>query len=117
MQTQILLMRGAELLHHCESIGNPLPISQSVLEKDRLKNNKNPLGIPFRKIGGGIFYDPNSVLAFFAGQPIIQPERPVLKEKTGGLKRGKPSKIESIEARKRGLTVPQLRALKGGAAC
>ncbi|HUX91444.1 MAG TPA: hypothetical protein VMV48_12230 [Gallionellaceae bacterium] len=116
MQNQILLLRDSALLQYCQSIGNPIPVSLSLIRKDRSEKNKNPLGIPFRNIGGGVFYNPAEVLNFFSGQPVVHPTAKPLK-RNSGLKRGKPGKEETIEARKRGITVPELRAQKVGAAC
>lgn len=115
MQNQTLLLRDSALLPHCQEIGSPIPVSLSLIRKDRSEKNKNKIGIPFRKIGGGIFYNPADVLAFFAGHPVIQPAP--FHKPASGLKRGKPSKQETVEARKRCISVPQLRALKGGEAC
>jgi hypothetical protein len=106
-----LFLCGRDLVAHCQTIGKPLPFSLSSLEKDRGDGRLG--GVPYRRLGGAIIYNPDEVFAFIAGQPIIQPKRHATSSGAKA-KRGKPSKAESVEAERRGFTVRQLRAIKAG---
>lgn len=100
-----MLLSDTAFLKHCRDAGNPFPISLSGLRKDRIDGR---YGIPHRRIGGLCFYDPAMVQAWIDGQPIVQPQRhPALATLK---RRGKPTKSESVEAARRGITVPELRA-------
>ncbi len=97
--------------HFAEVLGSPLPFSRSALQKDRLDGR---LGVPFRPVGAGIFYESNQVQAWLDGLPVVIPAR-TMQVKLASGRRGKPSKSETVEASRRGITVPQLRAQNGGA--
>lgn len=117
----MLLLSDSALAAHFKSIGEPLPLSLTAIRNDRLNGKYG--GIPHRRISSLCLYNPDEVAAFFSAQPIIQPQRhpalAALKPVAG--RRGKPTKSESVEASRRGITVPELRAQtplklsKGGA--
>lgn len=104
-----MLLSDTHFLKHCQTTGNPFPVSLSGLRKDRIDGR---YGLPYTRIGGLCFYDPVLMQAWIDGQPVIQPQRhpalAVLKPVAG--RRGRPSKTESVNASRRGLTVPELRA-------
>lgn len=105
----MLLLSDHALVDHLKQAGTPLPISLSALRKARIDGR---LSIPYRRIGGLALYCPNEVMAWLAGIPIVQPQRhPALAAVSAG-RRGKPTKSESVEASRRGITVPELRAQK-----
>lgn len=115
----LLLKEKALFPHFTEERNAPLPFSISSLQKDRLTGCLG--GIPFRRIGGIVLYCPEEVSNFLSAQPVIQPQRHAVLSAAATNRRGKPSKSESVEAARRGLTVPQLRASasktgKGGVA-
>ena len=102
-----MLLSDLLFLQHCRDTGNPFPISISGLRKDRLDGR---YGIPHTRLGSLCFYDPELVNAWLNGQPVVQPQRhPALTAVKPG-RRGKPTKAESAEAQRRGITVPELRA-------
>lgn len=106
----MLLLSDTALVDHLKAAGTPLPISLSALRKARIDGR---LSIPYRRIGGLALYCPDEVLSWLAGIPVIQPQRhPAL---VAIKRRGKPTKSESIEASRRGITVPELRAQKSAA--
>lgn len=108
----MLLLSDTEFLFYCRQSGKPFPASLSSLRKDR--SDARLGGIPFREFGGRCLYNPENVWAWMSGIPITQPVRhPALqKQENSKLKRGKPLKTETIEASRRGITVPELRAQK-----
>jgi hypothetical protein len=108
----VIFLLDSALIEHFNSINQPLPFSRSSLRKDRITGCLG--GVPFRRIGGLCYYTPDDVIGWLAGHQIIQPQRhpalAVLSAKKTTGRRGKPSKIESVEAARRGITVPELRA-------
>ena len=107
----MLLLSDRALIEHFKSIKQPLPISLSAIRKDRITGKYG--GIPHRKVASLALYNPDEVAAHFAGLPIVQPQRhPALSAvKPAGVGRaGRPNKAESVEAARRGITVPELRA-------
>lgn len=109
----VLLQEKKLFLHFSEVLDSPLPFSLSALQKDRLDGR---LGIPYRSVAGSIFYDTNQVQAWLNGIPVVVPARSQQAKPASG-RRGKPTKKETVEASRRGITVPQLRAQSGGSAC
>lgn len=100
-----MLLSDTAFLKHCRDAGNPFPISLSGLRKDRIDGR---YGIPFRRIGSLCLYDPAEVQAWIDGQPIVQPQRhPAL---AAVKRRGKPTKAESVNAKRLGLSVAEYRA-------
>lgn len=113
---RIIYLSAADLVDHFKNLGAPLPFSRSSLEKDRLTCCLG--GIPYRRIGGLCVYHPQGILDWLAGLPIVQPQRHHALPASG--RRGKPTKQESVEASRCGMTVKELRAqsnfvLSGGA--
>lgn len=102
----MLLLRESELFQYFVEIGKPLPFSLSTLQKDRLDGR---LGVPYRPLGGGIFYAPHDVENWLSGAPKVVPHRQCTTSKNQNLKRGKPLKSESVEAARLGITVRELR--------
>lgn len=101
-----LYLTDLQLIEHRQNIGAPLPFGLTRLRQDR--KNGCLGGVPHRKMGGKLLYDPDEVSRFLNGLPIIQAKPPKTATKTG-----RPSAAESAEAARRGITVQQLR---GGAA-
>lgn len=106
---KIIYLSAADLVAHFKKLGVPLPFSRSSMEKDRLTGCLG--GIPYRRIGALCVYLPEEVLSWMAGLSIVQPRRHSALPAAG--RRGKPTKIESVEASRRGITVKQLRAAGG----
>jgi hypothetical protein len=101
-----IYLSSADLIARFKKVGAPLPFSRSSLDKDRLTGCLG--GIPYRRIGALCLYLPDEVLAWLSELPIIQSQRhPAI---SAVRRRGKPTKIESVEASRRGLTVKQFRA-------
>lgn len=112
----MLFLSDSDLVTHCQSIGNPLPFSLSSLRKDRIDARLG--GLPYRRIGAALLvYDPDEVLAFLAGKLVIQPQRHPALAAAKPARRGKPNKTETVEAARRGITVPELRAQQTIAGC
>lgn len=109
---ETLLLSEKDLFaHFSEVLHYPLPFSKSALQKDRLDGR---LGVPFRRVGGAIFYDTNHVRAWLDGIPIVVPARAPLHSKPPVVRRGKPLKSETVEAARLGISVPELRAQNAG---
>lgn len=106
-----IFLSDRNLIEHCITQQNPLPFSLSSIRKDRLDGR---IGLPFRRLGGTILYNPSEIWAFIAGNPIIQPERHPALKKSAGKGRGRPKKEESISAKRQGISVSQLRAAAAG---
>lgn len=107
---KVIYLSAADLVAHFQKLDAPLPFSRSSLEKDRITGCLG--GVPYRRIGALCVYDPHGVLDWLAGLCVVQPQRhPALPT----VRLGKPTKIESVEASRRGLTVKQLRAAGGAA--
>jgi hypothetical protein len=103
----MLLLRDVGLIEYFQKIGKPLPFSLSSLRKDRLDGR---LGVPYRLLGGGILYSPADVDLWLSGAPLVVPPRHVASDKSRpALKRGKPTKAESVQAERLGLTIKQFR--------
>lgn len=113
----MLLLSDAALVEHFERAGAPLPFSLSGLRKDR--NIGSLGGVPFRKIGGLCRYNPGEVDAWLDGHQVIATARADaanFRRHTRPVRSGRPTKSESVEAQRRGLTVRELRARAEGAA-
>lgn len=95
------------LLAHFEALGTPLPFGLVRLIQDRKSGCLG--GVPYRQIGGKYVYNPDEIILFLSGLPIIQAKPPKVATKTG-----RPSAAETAEANRKNITVKQLRA--GGAA-
>jgi len=100
----MLYLPDSDLLDHCRTIGTKLPFSLSSLRKDRMDGR---LGVPYRRVGGMCLYNPQEVLLWLAGKPIVQP-----KPSPSTASIGASTKAERVEAKRRGVTVKELR--KGG---
>ena len=104
-----LFLKEKELFIYCIKIGTPLPFSLSSLQKDRLDQRLG--GIPYRR-KGGIRYLPSEVFACLHSHPVIQGSQNTVAGKSK--KRiTKPTKEESVSARRAGITVAELRARNG----
>lgn len=110
----LLLLSDSALIEHFKKSYQPLPFSLSAIRKDRFTGQLG--GIPYRKIGGLCRYSPDEVSAWLAGHPIIQPgaDRRTNRPRENVKRQGRPTKIETIEATRRGITVPELRAAQVG---
>lgn len=112
MDLSFVFVNDERLLEICENQGIPFPFSISFLRKDRARFNRNKsIFVPFRKIGGRYFYNPQEVLDFIKNLPAVAE---VVDVDTGCCKmstRGRPRKWESIEAGRREISVPALRRM------
>ena len=104
----MLLLQDSQLFKYFQSLGTPLPFSISTLRKDRLDGR---LGVPYLTIGGAKLYCPDLVFKWLAGVPVVIPKPHAITKQN--IKKGKPSKQESVEAERLGLTVKEFRAKKG----
>lgn len=100
-----LFTREKELFKVCKENGTPLPFSLSSLRKDRLDQRLG--GLPYRRQGGTVLYSPNEVVEFISNLPIIQGQFFTLTQTS---KKSKPSKSESVQAARNGLTLANFRA-------
>lgn len=104
----MLLLPDSKLLDHFKLHGKPLPFSLSTLRKDRLDGR---LGVPYRSLGGQCLYCPADIEMWLSGTPVICPKRNSSLEKVKPSKKlGKPTKAESVEAQRKGISVRNLRA-------
>lgn len=116
----MLLLSDKDLIQHFQDKGTPLPFSLSALRKDRFTGQLG--NVTYHRCGGKCLYNPDEVLVWLQnipiGRAIIKPNIALSRVSKG--RTGRPTKLESIEAQKRGLSVPALRAQQnlqiGGAA-
>lgn len=111
-QTQVsplLFLTEKDLFPFCEKNGTPLHFSLSSLRKDRLDQRLG--GLPHRRHGRTVLYSPLAVLVFIDALPVIQGRLP---PKANHAKQTKPTKVESVNAARAGLSVPAYRAKNGG---
>lgn len=90
MQVEKTYLSAAALVVQLKERGASLPFSRSSLEKDRMTGCLG--GIPFRRVGGLCIYDPDEVLAFIAGLPVIQPQRHPALIEVSTRRRGNPQR-------------------------
>ena len=104
----MLLLSDSKLIDHFKLHEKPLPFSISTLRKDRLDGR---LGVPYRSLGGQCLYCPADIEIWLSGTPTIYPKRhPSLEKVKPSKNSGKPTKAESIEAERKGISVRDLRA-------
>lgn len=99
--------REKELFAICTELGADLAFSLSSLRKDRLDCRLG--GIPYRRQGGTVLYCPIEVLEFISNLPTIQGRSNNQKSAI----KTKPSKEESVSAQRAGISVGELREIRG----
>ncbi len=99
-----LYLTDEKLIAHFRALGAPLPFGLTRLRQDRLRGGLG--NIPYRRLAGKRLYNPDEIVRFLAGLPIIQAKPP----KQQAARTGRPSASELAEASRRHLTVKELRA-------
>lgn len=85
-----------------------LRLSEQTLRHDRCSGR---LGIPFLKVGRRVFYDVGVLTCWLTSQRHVPP-RPAFN--AAKVRKGRATKREEVEARRKGVTVSELRRRKAG---
>lgn len=104
----MLLLRDADLIQHFKREGTPLPFPLSSLRKDRYDGFLG--GIPYRKPGHAVLYNPGEVMHWLEKLPVHRGGR----GQVASLKMGRPSNEEKEQAKKLGISIPDLRTRELG---
>lgn len=104
----LLLLRDTALVQHFKAAGTPLPFPLSSIRKDRYDGFLG--GIPFRKPGHAVLYNPDDVENWLAKLPVYRGGQ----GQVASLKMGRPSNEEKEQARKLVISIPDLRARELG---
>ena len=104
----LLLLRDSALVKHFQQAGTPLPFPLSSIRKDRYDGFLG--GLPFRKPGHAVLYNPEEVATWLSKLPVHRGGR----GHVATLKMGRPSNEEKEQAKKLGISIPELRAWELG---